>query len=65
MNTVALEKHEGFAVVTLSWVLLSLFGTLPFVLGGSIPSFTDAYFETIAILGTVASRHNAADTVSH
>ena len=39
---------EGFVVVTLAWVLLSVMGALPFVLNGDIPSFTDALFETIS-----------------
>ncbi|MBQ7541599.1 MAG: TrkH family potassium uptake protein [Clostridia bacterium] len=37
---------EGFAVVGLSWVLLSVFGALPFMLSGAIPYFCDALFET-------------------
>ncbi len=37
---------EGFVVVGLSWILLSLFGALPFVLSGDIPNFIDAVFET-------------------
>lgn len=40
--------REGFAVVSLGWALVSLFGCLPFILSGTIPSFTDAYFETIS-----------------
>ncbi len=37
---------EGFVCVCLSWVLLSLFGALPFYLSGAIPSYVDALFET-------------------
>lgn len=37
---------EGFVVVALSWILLSLFGALPFFLSGAIPDFVDALFET-------------------
>ena len=43
-----LGKKEGFLVVSLSWIIFSFFGTLPFLLSGSIPSFTDAFFETIS-----------------
>ena len=43
-----LRPKEGFAAVTLGWGFLSLFGALPFVVHGSIPSMTDAYFETIS-----------------
>ena len=38
--------REGFAIVALSWIVLSLIGALPFVLGGVLESYTDAYFET-------------------
>jgi len=43
-----LGKREGYFIVTLGWVLFSLFGTLPFILSGFIPNFTDAFFETIS-----------------
>jgi trk system potassium uptake protein TrkH len=43
-----LRPKEGFAVVTFAWVSLSLFGCLPFLLSGAIPSFTDAFFETMS-----------------
>ena len=39
---------EGFVSVSLSWVVLSLFGALPFWFSGEIPSFTDALFETVS-----------------
>ncbi|MGL4791074.1 MAG: TrkH family potassium uptake protein, partial [Anaerotignaceae bacterium] len=38
--------REGFVIVALSWIVLSIFGALPFVLCGDIPVFTDALFET-------------------
>lgn len=40
--------REGFLSVALSWILLSIFGALPFVISGSIPSFVDAVFETVS-----------------
>ena len=40
--------RDGFLVVALSWVVVSAFGALPFVLSGAIPSYTDAFFETIS-----------------
>ena len=40
-----LYAREGFVIVSLSWILLSLFGALPLYLSGSIPSFVDALFE--------------------
>ncbi len=39
---------EGFLLVSLSWLSASFFGSLPFVLSSSIPSFTDAFFETMS-----------------
>ena len=40
--------REGFAIVALSWILMSLFVCLPFVISGSIPHFVDAFFETVS-----------------
>src|SRR5210317_419756 len=35
-------KREGFLIVTLSWIIFSSFGSLPFIINGAIPSVTDA-----------------------
>ena len=43
-----LYAKEGFVIVSLSWILLSLFGCMPFILSGEIPSFADAFFETVS-----------------
>ena len=43
-----LRAREGFLVVSLAWVLMSLFGALPFMLSGVIPSFADALFEAVS-----------------
>ena len=40
--------REGFVTVSLSWILLSLVGALPFVATGEIPSYVDAVFETVS-----------------
>ena len=40
--------REGFAIVGLSWIALSAIGALPFVLGGVLPSYTNAFFETMS-----------------
>ena len=42
------QAREGFSSVALSWILLALFGALPFVLSGVIPSYIDALFETVS-----------------
>ena len=39
---------EGFVCVAAGWILLSLFGALPFVLSGAIPNYVDALFETVS-----------------
>ncbi len=39
---------EGFVCVALAWIVMSLFGALPFVLGGSIPNYINALFETVS-----------------
>lgn len=41
-------KREGYLIVSLSWIVFSLIGALPFYISGSIPSYTDAFFETIS-----------------
>ncbi|MBE6807607.1 MAG: TrkH family potassium uptake protein [Ruminococcaceae bacterium] len=46
---------EGFIIVALSWVALSLVGALPFVLSGEIPRFVDAFFETVSGFTTTGS----------
>ena len=45
---VELKHRDGFAVVTISWVVMALFGSLPYILSDLNLSFTNAYFEAIA-----------------
>lgn len=47
--------REGFVVVSLSWIVLSVTGALPFWLSREIPNYTDALFETISGLTTTGS----------
>lgn len=47
--------REGFVTVSLSWILLSVLGALPFYFTGEIPSFTDALYETISGLTTTGA----------
>ena len=51
----ALSTKDGFLFVALSWACASLFGCLPFVISGSIPSFTNAFFETISGFSTTGA----------
>jgi trk system potassium uptake protein TrkH len=43
-----LYAREGFVIVALSWIFLSVFGSLPFMFTKTIPSFIDALFETVS-----------------
>ncbi len=47
--------REGFVIVALSWILISIFGALPFCLTGEIPSFIDAFFEMVSGFTTTGS----------
>lgn len=47
--------RDGFAIVSLSWVGLSAIGALPFVISGEIPSYIDAFFETVSGLTTTGA----------
>jgi len=40
-----ISSREGFAIVALGWALAAFFGSLPYMLGGVLPSFVEAYFE--------------------
>ena len=40
--------REGFVTVALSWIVLSCFGALPFIISGYIPNPVDALFETVS-----------------
>lgn len=41
-------KREGYLIVTLGWISMSVFGAIPFIIYGSIPSYADAFFETMS-----------------
>lgn len=42
----SLSARDGFVSVGLSWIVISVFGSLPFIISGEIPRFIDAFFET-------------------
>ncbi|WP_064966025.1 TrkH family potassium uptake protein [Tenacibaculum ovolyticum] len=50
-----IQKKEGYLIVTLGWLILSITGMLPYLLSGSIPSTTNAFFETISGYSTTGS----------
>jgi len=43
-----LRRRDGYLIVTLGWLTLSLFGTLPYLISNAIPDFTNAFFETMS-----------------
>ena len=47
--------RDGLVIVALGWILLSLFGSLPYYISGEIPSFIDALFESVSGLTTTGS----------
>ncbi|WP_100626843.1 TrkH family potassium uptake protein [Algoriphagus formosus] len=50
-----IRKREGYLIVALSWIFMSLFGMLPYILSHQIPSFEDAIFETVSGLTTTGA----------
>lgn len=54
-NEFTAGRREGMIIVTLTWILCSLLGMLPFYLGGYINTITDAYFETMSGFTTTGS----------
>jgi trk system potassium uptake protein TrkH len=51
----AISTRDGFLLVTLSWVLASVIGSMPFYISDTISSFTDAFFETISGFSTTGA----------
>ncbi|HKL03433.1 MAG TPA: potassium transporter TrkG, partial [Cryomorphaceae bacterium] len=43
-----IKKRDGYIIVTFSWIVLGLSGTVPFILTGAIPNFSNAFFESIS-----------------
>lgn len=43
-----MRTKDGLAIVSLGWLLASIFGALPFIISGAIPSVVDAIFETVS-----------------
>src|SRR6056297_3430381 len=61
-----ISKREGYIIVSIVWVIFSLFGSLPFVISGHIPSYTNAFFETISGFTTTgASILNDVEALPH
>ncbi len=54
-RTKDIYAREGYVCVGLSWVMMSLLGSLPFVISGDIPRFVDALFETVSGFSTTGA----------
>ena len=50
-----LTNRDGYLAVTLSWLIFSLMGSLPYLISGAIPSFIDAFFESSSGFTTTGS----------
>ena len=62
----ALTNRDGFAIVTISWVITAIVGALPFYLSGAIPNITDAFFESMSgVTTTGASILGSTLTMPH
>lgn len=45
-SSVKIYAREGLVICGVGWILVSLFGSLPFIISGTIPNFVNAFFET-------------------
>lgn len=61
-----LYQKEGFAITALTWILITMFGAIPFVINGEIPNYIDACFEMMSGFTTTGSSViSDITTVSH
>jgi trk system potassium uptake protein TrkH len=61
-------KREGYIIVSLGWVIFSVIGAVPFCISGEIPSYTDAFFETMSgftTTGATVLGTEQFNTISH
>lgn len=49
------KKREGYLIVALGWLAMTIFASLPYVLSEAIPNYTNAFFETISGLTTTGA----------
>jgi trk system potassium uptake protein len=58
-------KREGYLIVTFGWIIFSFFGSLPFIISKAIPSFTDAFFETMSGFTTTGASILSGEQIEH
>lgn len=54
-DTDKFSNRDGYLAVTISWIVFSVLGTLPYLISGTIPSFVDAFFESTSGFSTTGS----------
>jgi trk system potassium uptake protein TrkH len=54
-DTTKVTSKDGYILVTISWLVFTAIGTLPYVLSGTIPTFIDAFFESVSGFTTTGS----------
>lgn len=50
-----IHKRDGYIIVSMGWIIMSLAGTIPYLFTGAIPNFTDAFFETMSGYSTTGA----------
>jgi len=55
VNTNKISYRDTFLIVTIAWILFSLFGSLPYLISRTIPSFIDAFFESTSGFSTTGA----------
>jgi len=51
----AIGKREGYLIVSLAWIFMGAFGSLPYLISGTIPNLADAIFETVSGVTTTGA----------
>ena len=54
-DEVSIQRKDAYLIVTFSWLFMSLIGSLPYLFSGAIPSFVDAFFESVSGFTTTGS----------
>jgi trk system potassium uptake protein TrkH len=55
LKSESISTRDGFLLVTLSWIMASAAGAMPFYVSGCIPSFADAFFESMSGFSTTGA----------